>query len=118
MFKIKLCGIYKITHIKSGEYYIGMSVDIFSRFQGHYTLLKQGRHSSIKLQKLFNQSKINDFRFEIISIISKTDVKDKFKMKGKQLDSLLRKILLQEEKNMMQQYSKTYALNQNDKWFI
>ena len=117
MYKIKLAGIYMISNINTGEYYIGMSVDIFSRWQSHYNDLKMNKHSSKKLQELFNNSKITDFRFEVLSYISKTDIKNKFNVKGKQLDVLMRRILLQEEKNLMNKYSRTYSLNQNNKHF-
>ena len=75
-------------------------------------------HSSTRFQELFNTSKITEWKFEVISVISKTDIKKKFSVKGKQFDALLRKILIQEEKNQMGKLSKTFALNQNNKHFI
>jgi group I intron endonuclease len=35
MKKSKICGIYKITHIESGRCYIGLSVDVLSRWKVH-----------------------------------------------------------------------------------
>ena len=115
MNKIKCAGIYKIS---IGEYYyIGMSVDIFSRLSSHYTQLKYGKHSSTKLQEKFVISNLNEVRFEILEYISLEDFKFKNKLKNKELDDAFRTFLLKKERNWMSKHSINYCLNKDDKWF-
>jgi len=116
ILKIKLAGIYKITH-SSGYYYIGKSVDIFSRWQSHYTSLKLKKHSSPSFLKLWNNSKIEDWTFEIIFYISKNDFKNNTSLKGKPLDKAFDKYLLAMEKTFMKKYSVNFALNKMNKSF-
>ncbi len=114
-YKVKLASIYKISI--GEEYYIGMSVDTFSRFNSHYTDLKLNKHSSIKLQEKFNQNSLNDFKFEIIEYISKTQFKQETKLKGKALDNKFRTYLLSRERYHMSTYSINYCLNKDNKYF-
>jgi predicted GIY-YIG superfamily endonuclease len=116
MIKIKLCGIYKIEHI-SGYYYIGMSVDIFSRWNGHYTDIKMLKHSSNEFVSLFISTRIEDWTFSILEYISVKDLKLQTKLKGKSFDSYLRRYLLKREKYWMSEYSINFALNKNKKSF-
>jgi hypothetical protein len=111
--KIKLSGIYMILHGKSEHYYIGLSQDIFSRWQNHYTDLKMNRHSSTKLQDLFNQTgDISDFTFTILEYVSITDAKKSgFTKDG------FRKLLLMKEKEHMRNHSINFSLNKDDKYF-
>ncbi len=116
MYKIKLGGIYGIFHKETGQYYIGSSVDIFSRWQNHYTLLITGKHHSPELQELFNQSTINDFEFIVLKYISRTELRNKG-LKGKLLEDSYRKLLLLEERNVMKVWSINLCLNKNKKYF-
>lgn len=117
MIKIKLIGIYKITNIKTEQYYIGMSRDIFSRWQNHWTDIKMNKHSSTELMDLMKNSSIQDWTFEILKYISSTELKKECNLKGKQFESYLRTKLLQEERAIMKQYSKTFCLNKDKKYF-
>lgn len=115
-YKIKLAAIYKIT-IKD-KYYIGMSVDTFNRWQKHYIDLKMNKHSSTALQKLYNQNKTEDLKFEILEAISLTQFKkNNNNLKGKKLKDEFRKYLLQKEKNHMASYSISNSLNKDNKHF-
>lgn len=115
MLRVKVSGIYKISI--SDYYYIGMSVDVFGRWQSHLTDLYLKRHSSKKLQSIFDDNSITDFRFEVLEHISKTKTKQECKLKGKAFDSHFRTLLLQKEKEHMRTYSVSYALNQDNKHF-
>lgn len=115
MFKIKCGGIYIISC--NGYYYIGMSVDIFSRFGSHYTQLKMNKHSSKKFQTLFNNTKIEEWTFGILEYISLTEFKGRTGLKGKALENGYRKFLLIKEKEWMSKYSINYSLNENNKNF-
>jgi len=114
--KIPLAGIYKITH-KSGYFYIGKSVDIFSRWSSHYTILKQTKHHSPAFQKLYSNSKVTDWTFEVLFTLSKTELKDKTGLKGAKLDRIFNSVLLSCEKDIMKRYSVKLALNKQNKSF-
>lgn len=115
MFRIKCAGIYKI---QVGEYYyVGMSVDIFSRWTSHYTLLKMNKHHSIRLQELFNKSSMSDITFSILEYVSLTDYKRDTKLKGKGLEQAFNRYLLMKEKEWMGRFSINYSLNKDNKNF-
>lgn len=63
MNKLK-SGIYKIT-INDYYIYIGQSVDVNSRWNGHLNELKQNKHYNKKLQNVFNKYQ-DKIKFEII----------------------------------------------------
>lgn len=116
MYKVRMSGIYLIEH-DSGYYYLGMSVDIFSRWSNHYTDIKKLKHSSNKLQELWLKTKPSEWSFKVLEYVSITEYKKASQMKGKSLENGFRKLLLSKEKEWMRKYSKTYALNKNDKYF-
>ena len=61
-------GIYKIT-LQNKCIYVGQSIDIKKRWQGHIRKLKKGTHDNIYLQRLYNKYS-KDFVFEIIEEIA------------------------------------------------
>lgn len=123
-FKIKLAGIYKISH-SSGYYYIGQSSDIFQRWGGHYTDIILRTHSSTALSKLFISTRPEEWTFQILETVSRTEFKkgikqdpeQQLKMCEKSIDYLFRKELLRIEKEWMQKFSKKFALNKDNKHF-
>jgi len=117
MIKIKLAGIYKITHIPTEQYYIGMSVDIFNRWRGHYTDIKITRHSSPRFMLLWNETDPTEWKWEILEGVSLTAFKIDSGLKGKKLEAGFRQHLLRLEKSWMSKHSKTFALNKNNKHF-
>lgn len=56
-----ICGIYRITHRKSGRHYVGQSIDIKSRFQDHL----KGTGSR-KLSKALDKYKSSEFDFVVV----------------------------------------------------
>jgi predicted GIY-YIG superfamily endonuclease len=117
MIKIKCAGIYLITYKPTGHFYLGCSVSIFDRYSSHYTDIKMKKHSSTKFMDLFNSTKPEDWKWEIIDYISKSDFKREFGLKGKELDNQFRKHLLKREKYQMGLYSINLSLNKNNKNF-
>ena len=111
-----MAGIYKIEHV-SGYYYIGMSVDIFSRWSSHYTSIKMKSHSSTALMELWNSTNDTDWSFTILEHISLTDYKKETNLKGKSLENSFRKLLLDKEKEHMKLYSINFSLNKSNKHF-
>jgi hypothetical protein len=116
MYKVKIGGIYKIEHI-SGYYYIGMSVDIFSRWSNHYSDIKKMKHSSIDFMNLWNSSEPSDWSFSILEYVSITEYKKVSQMKGKSLENSFRTLLLKKEKEWMNKHSINYSLNKNKRYF-
>jgi len=68
------CGIYKITCIATGHFYIGSSQRIKTRFGNHIFILKNKNHPNFKLQELWDLHK-ETFTFEILDLT--TDYKNK-----------------------------------------
>lgn len=113
MRKIKLGGIYRLTHIPSECYYIGLSVDIFGRWSSHYHESKTGTHSSG-----LDFSDPTDWKFEILEYCSISEFKkNNPDLKGKKVEQGYRNLLLGREKLHMSKHSVTYALNKNKKYF-
>jgi len=117
MIKVKLSGIYIITHEPSGKYYIGMSRDIFSRWGSHYGSIKTAAHSSTSFMNLFLQSDITDWSFRILESHSFTKYKKDNSLSGQAAVSAFRTFLLTREKYVMSLYSKNFCLNKNNKHF-
>lgn len=61
-------GIYKITDINTNNFYIGSSIDIYSRWKRHLSQLKNNNHSNYFLQKIFNSYGEKCFSFEIVEL--------------------------------------------------
>lgn len=115
MLRIKIGCIYKIS---IGEYYyIGLSNDCGSRWSNHLTDLHLNRHSSIKLQQMFNEYGFTSLKFEILEYISKTDFKKETGLKGKEFESFYKKLLLNKEKLHMNMHSVNFSLNSQNKSF-
>lgn len=62
----KVCGVYEIRNIITGDKYIGSSVDIKHRFTEHRRFLKQNKHHSIILQNSYNKYGLLNYAFSII----------------------------------------------------
>lgn len=115
MLKIKLGGIYIIE--VGDYYYIGKSVDIYSRWQSHYTQLHLGKHHSPALQEQYNQYGVVGLTFRVLEYVSITEYKKLSQLKGKQLTYQFNRHLLSKEKLWMAKYSITYSLNKNNTYF-
>ena len=59
-------GIYKITNISNGKFYIGSSKNIHKRWIRHLRDLKNGEHNNVHLQRAFNLGGQEAFKFEIL----------------------------------------------------
>ena len=57
---------YKITNIKNGSFYIGITTDYQKREKQHFYQLESGTHTNYKLQKDYNIYGKDSFIFEII----------------------------------------------------
>jgi hypothetical protein len=66
----KIMGIYKITNIKVGKFYIGSSKDIEKRWKDHVYMLNRNQHHSLYFQNAWNKYGEDNFKFEIIEMIN------------------------------------------------
>lgn len=68
--KQQIIGVYKISNILSGRYYIGYSTNINRRFSVHRSKLKKNCHDNIFLQRAYNLDGEDKFNYDIIHICS------------------------------------------------
>lgn len=64
-------GIYKITNKRTGECYIGKSVDVTRRWEQHTNELEKGKHANKRLQNMFNKKGhglMLDLSFETLEV--------------------------------------------------
>lgn len=66
-------GIYKITNIKNGKFYIGSSKDIEFRWGEHKKHLNGGYHINKKLQNAWNFYGKENFEFTIVELVSNNE---------------------------------------------
>lgn len=57
---------YKITNVKNGSFYIGITTDILKRKRQHFSQLNCNMHANYKMQKDYNIYGKDAFNFEII----------------------------------------------------
>lgn len=65
-----ISGIYKITNIVTGNFYIGSSKNIFLRWADHKKPSALKRYKSQQLYKDFVLYSLSNFKFEIIEELS------------------------------------------------
>jgi group I intron endonuclease len=65
------CGIYKITAVHNGKFYIGSSADIRVRWNRHNCDFRKNIHSNKLMQNIYNKYGKDSFVFEIVELIEK-----------------------------------------------
>lgn len=69
-------GVYKITNIVTGKYYIGSSKNVRARFYGHLSQLKNNKHHNKHLQSSFNTYGETVFVFEVLEYFYNLTISD------------------------------------------
>lgn len=72
---------YILTHVKSGDFYIGSTGDFKMRRHGHVKTLNKGIHANSKLQKRYDEDKELSF-----SIFIANDREDAYKIEQELID--------------------------------
>jgi len=70
-------GIYTITNMHNGKYYIGRSSDFERRKKEHLRDLRRNDHANVHLQRSFNKYGEDAFVFELIEDIEDTSILEK-----------------------------------------
>lgn len=63
-----LCGIYCIENVTNNKKYIGLSRDIYRRWNEHKSELRNNNHVNIYLQRAWNINGEESFKFRIIEL--------------------------------------------------
>lgn len=67
----KVSGIYKILNLTNNKCYIGSSIDLYSRWNKHISMLNKGIHHSPYLQASFNKHGLNNFKIILLETCHK-----------------------------------------------
>lgn len=59
-------GVYRVVNTTDGRHYIGSSQNMHERRIGHFSDLRLGNHSNIKMQRAWNKYGSDIFRFEVV----------------------------------------------------
>lgn len=79
-----ITGVYMIKNLFRKGCYVGSSVDIGNRWAQHLTALKNNRHHSKFLQRVYNKDGVNSFVF---GVLEETDRDNIYKVEQKYIDS-------------------------------
>ena len=63
---MKKTGIYKITCIENGRYYIGQAINLLSRWSVHKYTLKNNCHFNKHIQRCYDKYGLESLKFEVI----------------------------------------------------
>lgn len=69
----KNMGIYKITNLANGKFYLGSSNNLKKRRREHLWALRENRHDNPYLQNAFNKHGESNFAFEVIEQVLNED---------------------------------------------
>jgi group I intron endonuclease len=61
-----ISGVYKLSNIETGDFYIGRAVNLNTRKYNHFYKLRRGIHGNRFMQNSFNKYGESKFKFEII----------------------------------------------------
>lgn len=62
-------GVYKITNLVTGMFYVGSAKCFQVRASQHLTKLRQNKHSNKHLQHAFNKHGKDEFLFEVVEVV-------------------------------------------------
>ena len=61
-----MIGIYTITNLIDGKFYVGYSKNIYKRINKHRCILKLNKHENQHLQNAYNLDGVENFKFELL----------------------------------------------------
>lgn len=82
-------GLYKITNLTTGKFYIGSSTNIKNRWSDHRRCLRDNNHCNSHLQNSWNKYTESDFVFEVFNVVDKDTTLEQIReLEQKVLDSI------------------------------
>lgn len=64
------CGIYKITNVVNGKFYIGSSNNLKKRKREHFWSLDKGNHVNAHLQRAYDKYGKDSFEFDVLEFLN------------------------------------------------
>ena len=77
MWVITMMGIYKIENLVNGKIYIGQSINIERRWQGHRKGIKSRVDKEKPLYRAMNKYGIENFSFEVLEECEEEELDEK-----------------------------------------
>jgi group I intron endonuclease len=71
LHKYQRAGLYRISNLENGKFYIGSSVNLYKRQRSHKSALNRNSHRNQHLQHAWNKYGSESFAFEIIAFCTK-----------------------------------------------
>ena len=85
---MKVAGIYAIRNLANGRTYVGLSVDMGSRWKTHLFQLVNGKHPNSELQDDWNKYGMPAFTYSCIEICDKADLRKRERQLISSMNSL------------------------------
>lgn len=70
-------GIYRIFHVESGKSYVGQSVNVERRLNGHLLQLSRGSHCNSRLQNAYSLYGKDSFAIEVLESCQKENLTER-----------------------------------------
>lgn len=64
-----ISGVYRITNMVNGKFYVGSAADVKARWRAHRWALNAGRHSNSKLQRAWDKYGADAFVFSVLETV-------------------------------------------------
>lgn len=74
IIKQSICCVYKIECLKTGELYIGQTLDFHERKKKHIFSLRSGTHHCKNLQEKWDQYEESEFLFDIVEVAEESEL--------------------------------------------
>lgn len=66
---MSLSGVYAIKNLVNGKCYVGSAISINQRWFSHQSLLRRGKHHSVKLQRAYEKYGKENFEYVILELV-------------------------------------------------
>ena len=70
-------GIYRITNIINGKFYVGQTIDLIARKSSHFVYLRGNNHHNPKLQAAYNKYGAEAFVFEALERVDRINLAER-----------------------------------------